>query len=746
MRYHPIMFLKSLLVGFFAATGARAAGTWDFRPVRDDFSADAFFDHRSLNESQAGQSGFVRLAPDGNGFVLGDGSPVRFWAVGDDGGEMDLETLRHHARWLAKRGVNMVRFHQQLYAKGKTSKLGDADRNQVERCWRLVAAMKAEGIYVTISPYWGVALGREGLLKAWGIEGDDDQDSLGLLFFDKSLQEGYQAWVRALYAPVNPHTGLPLAKDPAVAIIQIQNEDSLLFWTVSNIKGKQREKLCRLFGAFLTGKYGSLEKAKAAWDGDSDAADRFADGQAGLLHIWELTQDRTGGRAKRLADQLEFLGRVMYDFNRDMARFYRSELGCQQLVNAGNWTTADNTRLMDVERWSYTACEVLAVNRYFDETHHKGKRTAWAIDPGDSYTPQSCLLDPRALPVNLKQVAGRPLLVTESHWVPPNPYQSEGAFLVSAYTSLSGVAVYYWFAQGDPEWAAPKPKDDTRDWFRAMGKWDVGTPVEMGQWPAAAWLFRRGLVRRGEVVVHEERPLADLWNRAYPVIAEDQGFDPSRFKGLGAVRTDLRTGADPLAFLVGPVEAVYGGDPAKTKVADLSRYIDHGKKTVRSITSELSWDYGRGVCVLDAPAAQGACGFLAKAGKLKTRDLTIACRNPYASVLVVALDDAPLASSARALVQMGTTENPTGWKEREADYASDDGKTTYHGRTIEAVGHAPWQVERLDATLTVRSGVLRRAFVLDANGMKGRELKLARSKGSVTLALPPDALYVGLTE
>ncbi|MEK7475759.1 MAG: hypothetical protein AAB152_09015 [Candidatus Coatesbacteria bacterium] len=739
------MLLKSLLVGSLAAAGARAAGTWDFHPVRDEFSSDAFFDHRSLNEAQAGQSGFVRLAPDGLGFVLGDGSPVRFWAIGDGGGDMDLETLKHHARWLAKRGVNMVRFHEQLYAKGKTSKLDDADQDQVERCWRLVAAMKAEGIYVTISPYWGVALGREGRLKAWGIEGDDDQDSLGLLFFDKTLQEGYKAWVRALYAPVNPHTGLPLAKDPAVAIIQIQNEDSLLFWTVANIKGKQREKLCRLYGDFLVAKYGSLDKAKAAWEGEADEGDRFAEGRAGLLHIWEMTQERTGGRAKRLADQLEFLARTMYDFNRDMARFYREELGCRQLINAGNWTTADNTRLMDAERWSYTACDVLAVNRYYDETHHQGKRTAWAIDPGDHYTPRSCLLDPRACPVNLKRVVGRPLLVTESHWVPPNPYQSEGAFLVSAYTSLSGVDAYYWFAQGDPEWAEPKQPGDTRDWFRAMGKWDVGTPVELGQWPAAAWLFRRGLVRRGEAVVHEERPLAEIWARTYPVIAEDQGFDPSRFKGLGAVRSDIRTGADPLAFLVGPVEAVYGGDPAKTAVADLSKYVDHGKKTVRSNTGELLWDHGKGVCVLDAPAAQGACGFLAKAGKLKTRDLTLACRTAYASVLVVALDGAPLATSARVLVQLGTTEQPTGWKERDADYQTGDGKTTYHGRKIETVGHAPWQVGRLDATLVLRSATLRHAVVLDMNGMKIRELKLARSGGAVTLSLPPDALYVGLT-
>ncbi|MEK7764734.1 MAG: hypothetical protein AAB368_00720, partial [bacterium] len=404
-----------------------------------------------------------------------------------------------------------------------------------------------------------------------------------------------------------------------------------------------------------------LDQAKAAWDDAADAGDAFDRGIAGLLHVWELTQDRTGGVAKRLADQLEFLGRTMYDFNRDIARFYREELKCQQLINAGNWTTADNIRLGDVERWSYTACDVIAVNRYYDETHHQGPRTAWAVDPGDRYTPGSVLTDPRSLPVSLKQVVGRPLLVTESHWVPPTPYQSEGALLIAAYTSLSGVDAYYWFNQGEAEWEEPKQPGDDRDWLRAMGKWEIGTPVELGQFPAAAWLYRTRLVRQGEPAVHEERALDQLWSRAYPLIAEDQGFDPSRFAGEGIKRADLRTGADPLAFLVGPVEAVYGGDPAKTRTLELGTYIDHKKKIVRADTGEITFDWGRGFCVLDAPGAQGACGFFAKTEKVKTKDLTLICRNPYASVIVVALDGTPLRDARRVLVQLGTTERPTGW-------------------------------------------------------------------------------------
>ena len=52
-----------------------ASGTWAFVPERDRFRSDALLDLRGLNEKVAGQSGFVRLAPDGESFVLGDGTP-----------------------------------------------------------------------------------------------------------------------------------------------------------------------------------------------------------------------------------------------------------------------------------------------------------------------------------------------------------------------------------------------------------------------------------------------------------------------------------------------------------------------------------------------------------------------------------------------------------------------------------------------------------------------------------------------
>ena len=174
--------------------------------------------------------------------------------------------LEYHARFLAKLGVNMVRMHGSFAPKGAGKKITDVDEAEIDRAWRLVAAMKKQGIYTTISPYWASG-GHTGTAASWGIEGHGDKADLwGLLFFRDDLKQGYKAWTKALLTRKNPYTGIPLAKDPALAILQIQNEDSLFFWTLQGLKPAQMELLARNSAHWLVKKYGSLDDARKAWD------------------------------------------------------------------------------------------------------------------------------------------------------------------------------------------------------------------------------------------------------------------------------------------------------------------------------------------------------------------------------------------------------------------------------------------------------------------------------------------------
>ena len=331
----------------------------------------------------------------------------------------------------------------------------------------------------------------------------------------------------ALLTEKNPHTGISLAQDPAVALIQLQNEDSMLFWTIQGLKPEQKQALGKKFGAWLEKKYGSLDKAKAAWGGEKADGDDFSKGIVGVYIIWEFTQNRTGNKAKRMVDQLHFYAETMHSFNKQMTDYLHKDLGCKQLVNAGNWKTADPVKLEDVERWSYTACDVIGLNRYYTGVH-TGENAGWAISDKDKFTDESVLLDPRAFPLNYKQVAGHPHIISESSWVPPLSYQSEGPFLVAAYQSLTGIDAYYWFSDGEVEWRQPS---SANGFVPAIGKWVVATPEIMGQFPAAALMYRKGYLKQGEPAVIENRPLQGLWERRPPRIAEDKSFDPNRDSG-----------------------------------------------------------------------------------------------------------------------------------------------------------------------------------------------------------------------
>ncbi len=641
-----------------------APGMWSFEPEVDEYRTPDALGLRGLNEKVAGEHGYMTVTKQGD-LVDGQGTAIRLWAVNTNVQERGLADVRSHAKHLAKRGVNMVRYHSALNPDGDIA-AGPRDTT-IDRLHKLVAAMKDEGIYTTWSPYWA---GHSGAPKET------------LLFWDEAVQAAYKRWVAEALTRPNPYDvkRVPLGKDPALAIFQIQNEDSLLFWTTMNaLKGDDLER--------ITVKY-------QAW--------RTANNLGGTselnLKFWELDTPTQSHQ-----DTMLFFAELMRAWNAEVERFLRDEVGCLALVNPGNWRTANQVRLLDLERWSYGAKAIVGVNRYVGGIHvnpSHAEQVGWMVQAGDLFTDESATKNWEALATNARQVANQAYIISESTWVPPGSHHSEGPFLVAAYSALTGIDAYYWFALGQIGY-------DT-----TVNKWQAASPVVMGGWPAAAYLFRKGLVKRGAPAVHEERALVDLWNLRAPLLAEDAGFDPNRDAAISP-KSNLRSTINPLAYLVGPVEVVYGGDPAKSTAVDLKTYVDQAAGRVTSITKELVMDWQRGVCTVDAPSAAGATGYLAKAGTISLKGLTITSANDYATVLVVALDDQPLAVSSKIFVQITTQNQPYGWKVSPATFEHDQQQR--QGFRIDSVGEPPWNVIDTAMTITLPNKTLRTAVRLDEN-------------------------------
>ena len=729
-----------------------AAETWPFTPDKDSFSEDALFDLRSLNEERAGQHGWIRTNEAGD-FVRGDGKEIRFWAINtiversEDHkrplwNHMQPGDLAYHARWIAKRGVNMIRLGVSAHGQGKThERLEDVNQVTCEWVWKAVGAMSKEGVYSTVSPYWAFALQSDD--KKWGTDWEGIHN--GLLFFDERMQAAYKNWVKVLLTTKTPYLeGKSLAEHPGMAIFQIQNEDSMLFWTINRMSKNSKIRLGKQFAAWSIKKYGSLDKALEIWGPLFGDNDDLANSTLDIMNIWHFTEGgRKQAKSQRANDQLQFFTELMHNFNKEIGRYIREDLNCPVLINAGNWKSGDTVLLNDAERYSYTANEVIAVNRYFSGMHN-GKNRGWAIVNGDEYTNKSAVKDGALdFPLNLKQVAGKPMIIPESLWVFPEENTFEASLLVAAYSCMNGVDATYWNAADANDWTHPKAANG---YMPSMKKWICVTPDLAGHWPAAAYLMRKGLVKRGTPVVHEHRSLASIYQGKKPIIAETASFDPNRDAGDFAANSAVKAQVTPWAFLAGPVTVTYNSDESKSTVANLDALItDSGNgKRVKSITGELVLDTGRGLFTVNTPQCQAFTGHFQGEAIVQLPDIRVMTSNSELTVTVVTMDDKPIKTSGKIFLQVGNKCRPTNWTTEPCQIQRKD-KDPVPGLRVTNYGSSPWQIRNNQGSIRIRNNMVNKATVLDMNGMATGETPLTRNGDQVTIALPEHAFYVMFT-
>ncbi len=197
-----------------AAQGRELAdneGWFSFDPKPDNFTESAI-DLRYLNEKFAGENGFIGVK-NGEFVHMGNGEPVRFWAVNGPPQDLKGGDLRKCARLLAKHGVNMVRVHG-----GYFDANGNVDMARIKHAIEIVEAMKAEGIYTHFSIYFPIWLApKPG--TPW-LEGyDGEKKPFAALLFNPNFQAKYRIWWAALLTtPEAPVTGKRLIDEQRVYV------------------------------------------------------------------------------------------------------------------------------------------------------------------------------------------------------------------------------------------------------------------------------------------------------------------------------------------------------------------------------------------------------------------------------------------------------------------------------------------------------------------------------------------------
>jgi hypothetical protein len=198
-------------------------------------------------------------------FVTPDGQRVRLWGcnlAATEAFPATPELADFIARCLAKGGVNIARLHHLDNAWGvneggslwpaEHKEHRDFNATQLDRLHRLIAALRNQGIYVNLNLKVSKTLVPEDGFDPSVTEVANFQKRVDM--FDPRMIELQKDYARRLLTTKNPYTGLAPAEDPTVAVVEINNENSLLgYWTRD--LGRGLEKLPTPFREELRGQW-----------------------------------------------------------------------------------------------------------------------------------------------------------------------------------------------------------------------------------------------------------------------------------------------------------------------------------------------------------------------------------------------------------------------------------------------------------------------------------------------------------
>lgn len=225
---------------------------------------------------------FISIGNDGH-FYAGS-EQIRFWGGNIVSGSCfpGKQYSVGIAARMRKMGMNIVRFHHMDNPwSGQDGVIFDRSTGgtrtfhpeQVDKFHYLLSNMKQNGIYANIN----LLVSRDFQVA----DGISDANSLWaggrvVNLFDPQMIDLQKEYARNLLTAINPYTGLALADDPVVGIVEIANENSIYaYWKNSNLTNqddggillpRHDEMLNQKWNAFLKNKYSSQNILQQAWN------------------------------------------------------------------------------------------------------------------------------------------------------------------------------------------------------------------------------------------------------------------------------------------------------------------------------------------------------------------------------------------------------------------------------------------------------------------------------------------------
>lgn len=241
-----------------------------------DSAPSGVADMSGLLHRPAGKFGYVRVGSDGH-FYVGT-QRIRFWGVNLTAGSCFLykQDAPKVAMRLAKAGVNIVRLHHMDapwanpslidYSTGGSRQL---NLQALDHLDYFFAQLKQAGIYTNINLLVHRRFSSRDGLPAEIDSVTDMKEQHVLGFFYQPLIELQKEYAHQLLTHRNPYTGLTYAQDPAVAFVEINNENGLIQGFMGSVLDRIpalfQQDLQRQWNEWLLAKYGNTSNLRQAW-------------------------------------------------------------------------------------------------------------------------------------------------------------------------------------------------------------------------------------------------------------------------------------------------------------------------------------------------------------------------------------------------------------------------------------------------------------------------------------------------
>lgn len=556
-----------------------------------------------INHRPAGKYGFVKAV--GERFEFENGDEVRFWGTNVQAYALlqsDKDTVKLHAKRMAKLGFNLVRFHHfdsswvrpNIFAQPDRDTLAINPESMEKLDW-WIKCLKDEGIYVWLDLHVGRQFTEnDGITDFLDASGGKPSSGLrGFNYFNDDIFTAMADFSQSLLQHENRYTRVKYADEPAIMAALITNENDLSHHfgnalIASRSGPKHHEKFIQ-----------ALDKISAFTNIDKNSAKK----------TWEM------------GDSKKFLANVEYAFFNEMIDEVRKTGFRAPLATTNYWGGM-----------SISGLPSLAFGDFVD-AHYYTREDELSLNPFKKAGILHWL--------SSAQVSGKPYTVSEWNAQEfPDPFRSQLPLVMASHAAFQGwdALMLYGYAQVSLHSMA-----DGDNWssFR--------DPVVMAVMPAASLLYRQqhvtGAVNTyslslAEDVFFGERVSADT-SLAIRTISEKSRLtvDVGPFPSIPWLSRPLQKEQEKVAHRERHLVKNYK-----------NAYLLPESRAVKSDTNQIQRNWETGVYAVNSAQSVVLAGNLSNMVNESLGPVTISLKNRTGVIAIQSLDRKPINDSSRLLV------------------------------------------------------------------------------------------------